>query len=465
MHHGPGGANMFEECAKVEMRAAALLALLACEPQNMGVVRTDGHASALVVVEKENGDTEVTAVDLAVSSSEPVLLGKSRRRFVSLYTKSLTELGLAPGVLPKEVPGRRAFPIPDGDRTLVAERSSSGDFELTEAETAPFRAWVGGAHPRTKPCPKISLTKLTHGSGWVTLAEPLGDGSMLVGTESDESARFFRARSSTITPVPELPSDLPRDSALLDEDGSILLSGCRDRELARINHVESTGAWEIERDEPCVTDHVQTPDAVVRLAQGRVQGGLRRYGLTREGALVRYDGRRPQPVQQFQIGAILYDFMEWVGEDELAISITEPRFLWWKKGRLDLVEPPYDEGPEMPTVRRVRSTSLGVLSVGALADQTIVSVFDTSWHVLERHDNLGDIFDLRELPSGGFAFGGENGELGYYSPQTGFCRVSDEEAVNFTYYWLWPVSSSEVFVAAGARSHSSTHAWWLAFDF
>ncbi|MBI4818500.1 MAG: hypothetical protein HY791_19695 [Deltaproteobacteria bacterium] len=415
-----------------------------------------------VVIGEVSGRRVARAVALD-RSPHSVAVADSAPAEIHVYKESLQELGLGPGLLELAESGRFGRPLP---KAALVYESSSDHAEVT-LDPAPARVWLADRRERVASCPRMSVHTLTGtASDWFTDAVVLADGSLLVTQADGNAGQFYRVTLDTMTSLP-LPRELPRDAAVQSKDGSIWLSGCMTRRLARLVPVDpATGAFEVHMDAACPVDHVHDEFPVVRLVQGELPDGTeQRFGLTRGTTLIRYDEDRGIPIAEFDVKPFYFDFMEWIGPDATVTTISKPQMIWWHDGQHERITPKFDESRDELTLYRAANTDLGVLLLGDAGGRTVLLAWDPArgvWYVIDIFAAPGLLYDMRPLDGGGYAVAGVAGSMGYFSMETGYCQVEDQSLREFSFYAVTPAPGDRALILGSAADNSTgREVWWL----
>ncbi|MBI2378779.1 MAG: hypothetical protein HYV07_32590 [Deltaproteobacteria bacterium] len=418
--------------------ALGLLVGAGCIGQHVATFEDIESYSSGVLFLEHGGRPAAYAFSVPSLVSEPIELNHGEAKAASLFEQSLEELGLREGELAPATQGLLAWEVPAPDASFVRGPSGYSWDEVAD-RPAETHFWIRGPRPRTKACKpnrKFTIRALRFPRmdvGWKTNQVRLDDGSMFVPDADGGHGYFYRATADEIVQIKDLPDDLPHDAVVSDGANGMLAASCPDDPLVRIvpEDIEA-GKYRVEGDARCTLEH-GLPETVVRLSGGMANGKLEVFGLGRAARLYKYgDDLGPVKAVDLGLGFVVYDFLTWVGPDEV-MSPIHGTLGWYRAGAVVDGGPRFLEPGEAPIVTRVVRRSDGnailIAQTGALKVAFYVYAPWTGEMMLsELEADVGSLMNMTELEDGSFLYVGQQGVFGTYSPATGFCRLEPGDA-------------------------------------
>lgn len=467
---------------------AALVALgfassfWACVSEEPSVLPMAPEARAMVLIRVDGERREVFAFDIEDPAEFALRLDPETpgALYLSLHAASLEALGLRPGELTVAEPGELAHPLPP---PLEAHEGRRKDGALEWAATPEARGevrrtWLRGEPVRTQACPEITVVAQRlplegdpdRGKRWLSVAEHLGSGRVLLGTEYGE---WMTATTATITLEPSLSSSVAHASSFQDEDGRIWLAQCESEGLfsmdTRLNHDRlmgrRCGSW------------TSGFEQVVRM-DGAPHGLSREIvTMTRGGKVALWDEER-QPTQLYDLGRqVLLQFAAWVAPGRAVVTLADHELIFVEpneRGRS--VRPDWRQRDTPPKLYRARRFPDGLAVAGEDGERKGLVMFQEpsteSWWILGQTGVVGALYQI--VPTAdGFAYAGQGRQLGWWTRETGFCNAPHLgptgsegrpawELGSHSFYIIVPVSEDEMFIGGFVSlSETANTVWWV----
>lgn len=456
-----------------------MLATLACVAEEPSPLPFDANARAVILVRADGSLRDVFAFDVEDPSEFALRLDPEAEGelFLSVHASSLAELGLRPGPQAVAAPGEQAHPIPRPARAYAAARDEG---RLTWQESAAARAevvrtWLRGEPRRTRACPEISVRAFRMELGpsskrWISVAQHLGGGRVLVGTEHGE---WLIATRDGLERVATLTASVAHASGFRDEDGRIWLAQCEEEGLFSM-----TSALEYDRpvSQRCGS-WTSGGSQVVRM-EGAPHGTSRELvTMTRGGRVTFWDEARRGTTLYDLERQVIYQWVAWVAPGRAVVTLAEHALLFVRPDqRAETVRPDWLERDAPPKFYRARRLPEGLAVAGEDgAGKGLVMVQEPSsgaWFILGRTESTGALYQL--VPTAeGFAFAGQTRQLGWWTQETGFCMAPDFGPVGpggrpawelgpHSFYVAVPVSEDEMFVGGFVTlSDTADTVWWV----
>lgn len=435
--------------------------------RSLAIIRAEADVPEVFAFDVE--DPEALAIRLDSAEEGPL--------YVALFAASLAELGLPAGRLSIAEPGVLSFPLPEPLRAAEGiRRDGRLEWEENDAALTMARAtWLEGEPIRTKACPEITVVTQNLPLGpeskrWISVAEPLGQGRVLLATEHGE---WMISTRDGIEVVSSLSSSVAHGASFLDRHGNIVLAQCEpeglfwlDRNLAYDRRVTvSCGDW--------TSDGAFT----VRMDGSPPDQPYEIVTMTRGGRVVLYD-EEDRPSELYYIGAqVILQFVSWDEPGRVVLTTVEPEIIMLERGQTGRrVRPDWKARGEPPKFYRARRLPGGLALAGEDGEGRGVVMLreraGDTWRVVANTGQVGALYQL--LPTAdGFAYAGASRQVGWWTRETGFCPAPyfgppgpdgrpQWDLGSYSFYVLVPVSEDEMFVAGFVSlSETSARVWWV----
>lgn len=397
--------------------------------------------------------------------------------YLSVHAASLDELGLRPGAQEVATPGELAYPIPPPTHAYQAGRAGARlIWTVTEEARAQLRrTWLRGQPLQTLECPEISvrafrLPVTPPAKRWISVAEHLGDGRVLVSTEYGE---WMTVTRDGIRVEPTLSASVAHASSFRGPGDRVWLAHCEPEGLFSIDP-------RLEYDRPIRQDcgrWTSGPEQVVRM-DGAPSGLSRELVTMTRGGVVTLWDEAQQPTRLYDLGRqVLLQFPSWVEPGRAVIAKADDELIFVAPDQpARPVRPDWRDRDAPPKLYRARRFPEGLAVVGEDGAQKGLVLFQDlgseSWWILGQTGVVGALYQI--LPTDdGFVYAGQGRQLGWWTRQTGFCDApaigppGEEgrpawELGSHSFYILVPVSEDEMFVAGFVTlSETADTVWWL----
>jgi hypothetical protein len=396
---------------------------------------------------------------------------------IALFSSPLVDLGLPAGRLSIAEPGELAYPLPTALRALEGQRLDGRlEWEATaSAEVEVARTWLVGEPTRTRACPEITVRSFRLPLGpepkrWISVAEHLGDGRVLVGTERGE---FLSVTRDGVERVRSLTASVAHGASFRDTSGQIWLAQCENDGLftvssdLRVDRSISTrcGSW------------TSAPEFIVRMDGAPPGAPNELVTMSRGGRVVLWDEAR-RGTELYNVGAqVLLQFVSWDEPGRAALTLVEPEYISLQgPNQSERIRPDWKPRGDPPKFYRARRLPTGLALAGEDGQgRGIVMLREEAgqtWYILGETGIVGPTYQI--VPTAdGFAYAGGTRQMGWWTKETGFCPAANLgppgadgrptwELGSFSFYIVVPVSEDEMFVGGFVTlSETSEYVWWV----